>query len=86
MAKFWGVVGALLSVPVAVASGVVKGAHDAVTGAGSFKDGYSGTSEAVIDGAERFGTEHSDTITRGIVSGAALAIGGAAVKKTIGHL
>ena len=84
MAKFWGVVGAMLSVPVAAASGVIKGAYDAVTGSGTFKDGYKGTSEAVIDGAERFGTEHSDTITHGIISGAALAVGGAAVRKTIG--
>ena len=84
MAKFWGVVSAMLSVPVAVASGVIKGAHDAVTGGGTFKDGYNETSEAVIDRAERFGDDHSDTITHGIITGAALALGGAAVKKTIG--
>ena len=72
----WGVVTGIAATPVALAAGVAKGAYDAASGNGSFAEGAEKTAGGMIKGAERFGEEHGDLITKGIITGAAAAVGG----------
>jgi hypothetical protein len=74
--KFWGTVSGVVVTPVAIAAGVAKGAFDAASGNGSFAEGVEKTTGSVIKGAEQFGEQHGDLITRGIITGAAAAVGG----------
>jgi len=74
--RFWGTVAGLACTPVAIAAGVAKGAYDAASGQGSFADGAEHVTGSMIRGAENFGQEHGDLITRGIITGAAAAVGG----------
>jgi hypothetical protein len=82
MAKniFWGTVTGIVATPVALAAGVAKGAYDAASGSGTFADGAEKTAGGMIRGAERFGEEHGDLITRGIITGAAAAVGGKLIR------
>jgi hypothetical protein len=74
--KFWGTVSGIAATPVAIAVGVAKGAYDATSGNGSFAEGVEKTTGGIIKGAEHFGEQHGDLITRGIITGAAAAVGG----------
>src|SRR5262249_20062459 len=67
MAKstFWGVVTGIAATPVALAAGIAKGAYDAASGNGSFAEGVEKTAGGMIKGAEHFGEEHGDLITKG---------------------
>jgi hypothetical protein len=80
---FWANVVTVAVSPVAIAAGIAKGSYDAATGHGPFTEGFNGTAEPIIYGAKRFGTEHSSTITKGIIGGAATAIGGRIVGETL---
>jgi len=74
--KFWGTVSGIAFSPVAIAAGVAKGAYDAASGNGSFAEGAEKVTGSLIKNAEHFGEEHGDLITKGIITGAAAAVGG----------
>jgi len=72
---FWANVSAVAVTPVAVAAGVAKGAYDASTSNGAFADGFSAAASPIIRAARGFGAEHGDTLTKGVVTGAAGVLG-----------
>jgi hypothetical protein len=72
---FWANVITVAVSPVAIAAGIGKGSFDAATGHGPFSEGFNGTAEPIIFGAKRFGAEHGPTITKGVIGGAATAVG-----------
>lgn len=80
---FWSDFSMVAALPVAVAAGVAKGTFDAVTGHGAFEEGYEATSNRVVSGAKKFGSEHGQTITKGLLVGATGAIGGRIVTETL---
>jgi hypothetical protein len=73
--EFWGQVSAIAVSPVAIAAGFAKGAYDASTDNGGFVDGFSATASPIIQKARGFGEDHGSTITKGVVTGAAGALG-----------
>jgi hypothetical protein len=81
--EFWANVITVAVSPVAIAAGIAKGSFDAATGHGPFSEGFNGTAEPMIFGAKRFGTEHGPTITKGVIGGAATAIGGRIVSQAL---
>jgi len=72
---FWANVSMVAVSPVAIAAGFAKGAYDASTSNGPFADGFSATATPIIKAARGFGAAHGDTITKGVVTGAAGALG-----------
>jgi hypothetical protein len=78
--RFWGTVTGIAVAPVAIAAGVAKGAYDAASGNGGFAESAEKVTGAMIRSAEEFGEEHGDLITRGIVTGAAAAVGSRLVR------
>lgn len=84
--EFWaGVVTAVAS-PVAVAAGIAKGSYDAATGNGAFGDGFNAAAEPIIGAAKRFGGEHGEILTRGVLTGAATTLGGHFVREGLKRL
>jgi hypothetical protein len=81
--EFWANVITVAASPVAIAAGIAKGSFDAVSGHGPFTEGFNGTAEPIIFGAKRFGSEHGPTITKGVIGGAATAIGGRIVSQAL---
>jgi hypothetical protein len=73
--EFWADVSAIVVSPVAIAAGCAKGAYDASTDSGAFVDGFSTAAGPIIKAARGFGAEHGATITKGVVTGAASALG-----------
>ena len=73
--EFWAQVSAIAVSPVAIAAGCAKGAYDASTNNGAFIDGFTAGAGPIIKAARGFGEEHGTTITRGVVTGAAGALG-----------
>ena len=73
--EFWANVITVAVSPVAIGVGIAKGSFDAATGHGGFSEGFNGTAEPIIFGAKRFGNEHGPTITKGVIGGAATAVG-----------
>jgi hypothetical protein len=72
---FWaGALGVAAS-PVAIAAGIVKGSVDAATGSGAFDQGFHAAADPIVASARKFGTEHQDTITKGLLGGAAATLG-----------
>jgi hypothetical protein len=80
---FWADVSVLAATPVAIAAGVTKGAYDAVTDNGPFVDGFSSTAGSIRKAARGFGEEHSGTITKAVVTGAAGALGARILRAVI---
>ncbi len=80
---FWAGAIALAAAPVAIAAGTAKGSYDAVSGSGAFDEGFHSVADPVIASARKFGTEHQDTITKGVIGGAATAVGARIVGETI---
>jgi hypothetical protein len=72
---FWANVITVAASPVAIAAGIAKGSYDAATGNGPFAEGFGATAEPIIWGAKRFGSEHGPAITKGVITGAATAVG-----------
>jgi hypothetical protein len=72
---FWANAITVAASPVAIAAGIAKGSFDAATGHGPFAEGFSTTAEPIIWGAKKFGAEHGSTITKGVIGGAATAVG-----------
>lgn len=85
---FWANVSAVAASPVAIAAGFAKGAYDASTSNGAFADGFSATATPIIRAARGFGAEHGTTLTKGVVTGAAGALGarivGGGLRRIIG--
>jgi hypothetical protein len=73
--EFWADVSAIAVCPVAIAAGCAKGAYDASTDNGAFVDGFGAAAGPIIKAARGFGAEHGTTITKGVVTGAAGALG-----------
>ena len=73
--EFWENVSAVVVTPVAVAAGLAKGTYDATTDHGAFLDGFTGAATPIIRAGKNFGAEHGPTITKGVVTGAAGAVG-----------
>jgi hypothetical protein len=73
--EFWADVSAVVVTPVAIAAGLVKGTYDASTDNGAFIEGFNGAASPIIRAGKNFGAEHGQTITKGVVAGAAGALG-----------
>lgn len=73
--EFWENVSAVVVTPVAIAAGLAKGTYDASTDHGAFIKGFAGTAAPIIRAGKNFGAEHGPTITKGVVTGAAGALG-----------
>lgn len=72
---FWENVSAVVVTPVAIAAGLAKGTYDASTDNGAFIEGFTGAATPIIRAGKNFGAEHGSTITKGVVTGAAGALG-----------
>jgi len=83
---FWADALGVAASPVAIAAGIVKGSYDAATGSGAFDEGFHAAADPIVSSARKFGTEHKDTITRGLLSGAAATIGARIVNEGLRHL
>jgi hypothetical protein len=83
---FWSNVSMVAATPVAIAAGVAKGTYDASTNNGAFADGFSTTAEPILKAAKDFGSEHGSTITKGVVTGAAGALGARIVREGFKHI
>ncbi len=73
--EFWENVSAVAVTPVAIAAGLAKGTYDASTDHGAFIEGFTGAATPIIRAGKNFGAEHGSTITKGVVTGAAGALG-----------
>ena len=80
---FWAGAIALAAAPVAIAAGIAKGSYDAVSGGGAFDEGFHAAADPVVAQARKFGTQHKDTITKGVIGGAATAVGARIVSESI---
>jgi hypothetical protein len=76
----------VVAAPVAIAAGLAKGVYDASTDNGAFSDGFSATAAPIVKAAREFGAEHGTSITRGVVTGAATAVGARIVGGALRHL
>jgi len=73
--EFWANVSTVAVTPVAVAAGLAKGTYDASTDHGAFIEGFNGAATPIIRAGRNFGAEHGPNITKGVVTGAAGALG-----------
>jgi len=72
--------------PVAIAAGFAKGAYDASTDNGAFSEGFNAAAAPIMRAAKEFGVEHGTTLTKGVITGAAGALGARIVKEGFKHL
>jgi hypothetical protein len=72
---FWANVSAVAVSPVAITVGVVMGSYDAANGTRRFDEGFYAAAEPIVAAAKGFGAKHGEAITKGIVGGAATALG-----------
>ncbi len=84
--EFWADVIAVAASPVAIAAGFTRGTYDAATGHGSFDEGFHAVADPIVGSAKKFGAEHGETITKGVLGGAAAALGGRIVTGALKHL
>jgi len=84
--EFWANVSVIAVSPVAIAAGFAKGAYDASTNHGAFNEGFNAAASPIMKAAKDFGTEHGTTMTKGIVTGAAGALGASIVREAFKHL
>ena len=83
---FWAEVMGVAAAPVAIAAGIVRGSYDAATGSGAFDEGFHAAADPIVASARRFGTEHKETITKGVLGGAAATFGARLVNEGLRHL
>jgi len=83
---FWADAIGIAASPVAIAAGIVKGSYDAATGSGAFDEGFHAAADPIIASARKFGTEHRETITKGVLGGAAATLGARIVNEGLRHL
>jgi hypothetical protein len=84
--EFWANVSMAAASPVAIAAGIARGAYDASTDNGPFSEGFSAAASPIIRAAKEFGAEHGTTITKGVVTGAAGALGVRIINEGLRHL
>jgi len=84
--EFWADVSVVAVSPVAIAAGITRGAYDAATDHGAFSEGFSAASAPIMKAAREFGEEHGGIITKGVVTGAAGALGARLVNLGLKHL
>jgi hypothetical protein len=84
--EFWANASVIVAAPVAIAAGFAKGAYDASTDHGAFSEGFSAAASPILRSAKEFGAEHGPTITRGVITGAAGALGASIVRGGLKHL
>jgi hypothetical protein len=83
---FWAGLSVIAVSPVAIAAGVTRGAYDAATDNGAFSEGFSAAANPIMKAAREFGEEHGGIITKGVVTGAAGALGARLVHAGLRHL
>ena len=83
---FWADVIAVAASPVAITAGIVRGSYEAASGAGPFSEGFHAAADPVIASARKFGNEHTETITKGVLGGAAATLGARIVNEGLRHL
>jgi hypothetical protein len=83
---FWAEVSMVAVSPVAIAAGLAKGVYDASTDHGPFADGFTAAATPIMKAGRNFGAEHGQIITRGVVTGAAGAVGARIVSAGLRHL
>jgi hypothetical protein len=83
---FWSNVSMAAISPVAVAAGVAKGTYDASTDNGAFSEGFNAAAVPILRAAKEFGAEHGTTITKGVVTGAAGALGARILREGLRHI
>jgi hypothetical protein len=79
--EFWAAVSSIVASPVAFAAGLANGTYGAATGKGGFEEGFNEASSAILGAAKEFGSEHSGTLTNGVIGGAAATLGGRVVNE-----
>ena len=84
--EFWAEVSVVAVSPVAIAAGITRGAYDAATDNGAFGEGFNAAAVPVFKAAREFGAEHGGIITKGVVTGAAGALGARLVNAGLKHL
>jgi hypothetical protein len=84
--EFWANASMVAVSPVAIAAGFAKGAYDASTDNGAFNEGFNAAAGPIMRAAKEFGAEHGTIITRGVVTGAAGAVGASIVRAGFRHL
>jgi hypothetical protein len=84
--EFWANVSMAAVSPVAIAAGVAKGAYDASTDNGAFSEGFGSAAGPILRAAKEFGAEHGTTMTKGVVTGAAGALGARIIREGFKHL
>ncbi len=84
--EFWANVSMAAVFPVAVAAGFAKGAYDASTDNGAFSEGFNAAAGPIMKAAKEFGAEHGTTMTKGVVTGAAGALGARIVREGLKRL
>ena len=84
--EFWANVSMAAVSPVAIAAGVAKGTYDASTDNGAFREGFSAAASPIMRAAKDFGAEHGTTMTKGVVTGAAGALGARILREGLRHL
>jgi ABC-type phosphate/phosphonate transport system permease subunit len=77
---FWANASVVAVSPVAFAVGLAKGAYDASTDKGAFREGFNAASTPILRAAKEFGAEHGTTITKGVITGAAGTLGARIVR------
>jgi ABC-type phosphate/phosphonate transport system permease subunit len=83
---FWANVSMVAVSPVAIAAGFARGAYDATTDNGAFSEGFNAAARPIMKAAKEFGAEHGTTMTKGVITGAAGALGARIVRGGFKHL
>jgi hypothetical protein len=83
---FWANVSMVAVSPVAIAAGFAKGTYDASTNNGAFREGFNTAARPIMKAAKDFGDEHGTTMTKGVVTGAAGALGARILREGLRHL
>jgi ABC-type phosphate/phosphonate transport system permease subunit len=83
---FWANVSMVAISPVAIAAGFARGTYDASTDNGAFMEGFNSAANPIMKAAKEFGAEHGTTMTRGVITGAAGALGARIVREGFKHL
>ena len=84
--EFWANVSMVAVSPVAIAAGFARGAYDASTDNGAFSEGFNAAAGPIMRAAKEFGAEHGTTMTKGVITGAAGALGARLVREGFKHL
>ena len=84
--EFWANVSMVAVAPVAISAGIARGAFDASTNNGPFREGFSTAASPILKAAKEFGDQHGTTMTKGMVTGAAGALGARILRTGLRHL